>query len=88
VAVLVSRKDSRISPQATDKDMMEPRGALDVVVATVGAGNIVGMGPTAPTQAALPVAHARMLGRKHPEKKVYTAVAQLTCWILGCKGCP
>ena len=54
--------------------------ALDVVVATVvaaAAGNIVGMGPTAPTQAALPVAHARMLGRKHPEKKVYSCTTHL-----------
>jgi tRNA(Arg) A34 adenosine deaminase TadA len=53
--------------------MVAPRGALDVVVATVvvaAAGNIVGMGPTAPTQAALPVAHSRMLGSKDPEKRV------------------
>jgi len=52
--------------------MVAPRVALDVVVATVvvAAGNIVGMGPTAPTQAALPVAHARMLGSKDPEKRV------------------
>ena len=37
--------------------MVAPRGALDVVVATVvaAAGNIVGMGPTTPTQAAFPV---------------------------------
>ncbi len=62
--------------------MVAPRGALDVVVATVvvAAGNIVGMGPTAPTQAALPVAHARMLGSKDPEKE--SALAQLTRRIL------
>ena len=55
----------RNSPQVTEKNMEVPRGALDWTTTEFW---IFGMGPTAPTQATRPVAHARTLRSNGPEK--------------------
>jgi len=72
----------RNSPQMTEPNMAEPRGAL--ALTTIGAASF-GMGPTAPTQAARPVAHDRTLGRNDLTK---STVSELTIRVGGRNHCP
>ena len=68
-AVLLS--PGRNSPQVAETKMAAPRGALDWTAAAWTA--MFGMGPTAPTQAERPVAHAWTL-RSNDPKKVYSYI--------------